>query len=101
MTTPGVHATIADLDNAYTGGQNVVGDVRNLITQLNGQIENMKATFIGQARGAFDAQHLEWNDQMTRLTTELDRISNAAKASADRQRQLEADSVSAVTRAAG
>lgn len=101
MTTPGVHATIPDLDNAYTGGTNVLGDVRSLITQLNGQIEHMKGTFVGQARIAFDVQHLEWNDQMTRLTAELERIANAAKLSADRQRQLEADSAAAVRGAGG
>ena len=101
MTSPSVHATISDLDNAYANGTNVLNDVRALISQLNIKIDGMLATFTGQARAAFEIQHINWNDQMNRLTTELDRILIATKASADKQRQLEADSMAAVNGAAG
>jgi len=96
MTSPSVHATIADLDMAYTKGQGVLGDVRGTISQLEGRITTMLCTFQGQARMAFEAQFSDWQQQMTRLTTELDRITNAAQQSANRQRQLEQDSVQGI-----
>jgi WXG100 family type VII secretion target len=96
MTSPSVHATISDLEMAHTKGQQVLGDTQTTISQLEGRINSMLCTFTGQARMAFEAQFADWRQQMTRLTTELDRISKAAQASAVRQHQLEQDSVQAI-----
>lgn len=96
MPAPSVHATIPDLDMAYSKGMQVHGDVQSTISQLEARINSMLGTFSGQARIAFEAQFADWRQQMVRLTTELERIANAAKASAERQRQLEADSAAAV-----
>jgi WXG100 family type VII secretion target len=100
MPSPSVHATIADLDMAHSKGIQVLGDTQATISQLEGRINSMLAVFTGQARVAFEAQFADWKQQMIRLTTELERIANAAKASAERQRQLEADSVAAVNASA-
>lgn len=96
MTSPGVDAITEMLDKAHSDGTRIARDTEATMARLNGQIAGMLGRFEGMARVAFEEKHQDWQRQIRALITELDRISNAAKGSAEAQRQLEADSLAAV-----
>lgn len=96
MTSPGVDAITDMLDKAHSDGVSVARATEETMGRLNGQIAGMLGRFEGMARVAFEEKHQDWQRQIRLLITELDRIANASKGSAEAQRQLEADSQAAI-----
>lgn len=92
MTSPGVDAITEMLDKAFADGMGIKGATEETVAKINGQIAAMMTRFQGIAPAVFTEKYGQWQIQMGTLINELDRISRAAKASADAQRQLEADS---------
>jgi WXG100 family type VII secretion target len=94
--TQALHATPEDLDATALVATNIAGSLDGLVKRTMTQVDTVLATWQGTAPPAFMQQCSTWQQTMTTLITELNRVGEAAKKSAEIQRTADQDSLSMV-----
>ncbi|HEY0448957.1 WXG100 family type VII secretion target [Actinophytocola sp.] len=98
MAGSALWATPEQLYVASNAAKTIAGDIQGYVARVNGQVATLMGSWRGTAPPAFQAQHQSWNDTMTKLIHELERVSDATRRSADAQRTADEDSTAAVGR---
>jgi WXG100 family type VII secretion target len=96
MPLPTLRATPEDLDVASKKAMDIAGALEGLRSRTMTQANTVIATWCGTAPPAFTQQMSTWHTAMTNLINELTRVGNAAKQSADHQRNADQTSTAAV-----